>query len=97
MLLSQELTELLHNEIAVIMNDGMAYRGQLERFDNEVIVLTQVFETTGRNPRPDDTWVSVAAHGRLLLSIGSGLGGGSMIALDVQSALEAILQAASSR
>jgi murein DD-endopeptidase MepM/ murein hydrolase activator NlpD len=58
--------------------------------------LTQIFAITGRNPRPDDTWVSVAAHDRLLLSVGSGLGGGSIVALDVESALQAILQAASS-
>ncbi len=59
--------------------------------------LIQIFETTGRNPRPDDTWVSVASHGRLLLSVGSGLGGGSIVALDVQSAFETVLQVASSR
>lgn len=48
MLLSQELTDLLHSEIAVIMNDGMAYRGLLEKFDNEVIVLTNVYETSNQ-------------------------------------------------
>jgi hypothetical protein len=58
--------------------------------------LTQLFVTTGRNPRPDDTWVSATTDGRLLLSVGSGLGGGSIVALDVQSALEAVLQAVSS-
>jgi hypothetical protein len=95
-------------EHRLVMLDGCPYLVSHQRAAalNEVSVflvgtdqarLTQIFATTGRNPRPDDTWVSVAAHGRLLLSISSGLGGGSVVALDVQSALEAVLQAASSR
>ena len=40
-----ELEELLNNEIAIIMNDGQAYRGILTKFDEDVIVLERVYET----------------------------------------------------
>ena len=46
MLLQQELTELLHQEIAVIMSDGNAYRGKLKKFDNEVVILVDIYETS---------------------------------------------------
>ncbi len=48
MLLSQELKELLHTEVAVIMNDGMAYRGTLEKFDKELLVLSDIYETSNQ-------------------------------------------------
>jgi small nuclear ribonucleoprotein (snRNP)-like protein len=56
MLFEQELTTLLKTEIAVIMNDGQAYRGILVRFDNEVVVLENVYETS--NDEID--WVEVS-------------------------------------
>jgi small nuclear ribonucleoprotein (snRNP)-like protein len=56
MLLEQELEELIKKEIAIIMNDGQAYRGILTRFDNEIIVLEQVYETS--NDEID--WVEVS-------------------------------------
>ncbi len=46
MLLEKELEELLKSEIAVIMNDGQAYRGRLIKFDSEIIVLDNVYETS---------------------------------------------------
>ena len=46
MTLAQELTELLNTEIAVMMNDGQGYRGILVRFDNDVLVLETVYETS---------------------------------------------------
>ncbi len=46
MLIQQELTELLHQEIAVIMSDGNAYRGTLKKFDGEIIILSEIYETS---------------------------------------------------
>lgn len=45
-LIQQELTELLHKEIAVIMADGNAYRGKLKKFDAEVLILEDIYETS---------------------------------------------------
>ena len=42
---TQELEELINEEIAIIMNDGQAYRGTLSKFDEDVIVLEKVYET----------------------------------------------------
>lgn len=56
MLLEKELDALLNKEIAIIMNDGQAYRGKLARFDSEIIVLEEVYETS--NDEID--WVEVS-------------------------------------
>ena len=56
MLLEQELEELLKKEIAIIMNDGQAYRGILTRFDSDILVLESVYETA--NDEID--WVEVS-------------------------------------
>jgi len=42
---TKELEELINCEIAIIMNDGQAYRGTLAKFDEDVIVLEKVYET----------------------------------------------------
>ena len=44
MALTDELEKLKNSEIAIVMNDGMTYRGKLTKFDEETIVLEQVFE-----------------------------------------------------
>lgn len=46
MTLSDELKNLVDNEIAIVMNDGMTYRGILKNFDEETIVMEQVFEAS---------------------------------------------------
>ena len=46
MSLVEELTELKDTEIAVMMNDGNGYRGRLARFDQEIMVLEEVYETS---------------------------------------------------
>ena len=46
MLLQTELAELLHKEIAVIMADGNAYRGKLKKFDEDILILEEIFETS---------------------------------------------------
>ena len=48
MLLDRELNELLNKEVAVVMSDGQCYRGTLLKFDDSVMVLTDVFETSNR-------------------------------------------------
>jgi len=44
MALIDELEILKNSEIAIVMNDGMTYRGLLKNFDEDVVVLEQVFE-----------------------------------------------------
>ncbi len=46
MSLTDELNELKNTEIALIMNDGQAYRGTLTKFDKDTIVLENVYETS---------------------------------------------------
>lgn len=41
----KEMENLGDSEIAIIMNDGQAYRGILEAYDKDVIVLKNVYET----------------------------------------------------
>jgi small nuclear ribonucleoprotein (snRNP)-like protein len=47
-LFQQELTELLQTEVAVVVNDGMAFRGKLKKFDKDILVLQDVYETTNQ-------------------------------------------------
>ena len=53
MTLVDELEELTNTEIAVVMNDGQAYRGTLSGFDEETIILTNILETSNQ----DVDWV----------------------------------------
>ena len=46
MLIEEELKGLLNTEIAITMSDGQAYRGYLHRFDADVMVLENVYETS---------------------------------------------------
>ena len=46
--MEEELAKLVGNEIAVIMNDGHAYRGKLIRFDGEILVLDNIYETSNQ-------------------------------------------------
>jgi len=53
MTLVDELEELGNTEIAVVMNDGQAYRGTLDGFDDETIILIKILETSNQ----DVDWV----------------------------------------
>ena len=53
MALEDELKELKNTEIAVVMNDGQAYRGVLVNFDKECIILEKILETSNE----DIDWV----------------------------------------
>ncbi len=53
MTLKDELKPLKDTEIAVVMNDGQAYRGTLHAFDQETIILTKILETSNE----DVDWV----------------------------------------
>jgi small nuclear ribonucleoprotein (snRNP)-like protein len=46
MTLKDELGNFVNNEIAIVMNDGMTYRGKLVNFDDETIILEQVYEAS---------------------------------------------------
>ncbi len=46
MSLASELSEYVDSEIAVIMNDGNGYRGALVKYDKEVIILKDIYETS---------------------------------------------------
>ena len=48
MLLNDELSSLVDSEIAVIMNDGQAYRGKLTRYEEDIIVLENIYETSNQ-------------------------------------------------
>lgn len=48
MLLDEELKNLLNNEIIVIMNDGHAYRGKLVKYEDDILVLENIYETTNQ-------------------------------------------------
>jgi small nuclear ribonucleoprotein (snRNP)-like protein len=46
MTLVDELNELKDTEIAVVMNDGQAYRGKLEAHDKDTIIMVNILETS---------------------------------------------------
>ena len=46
MTLVDELNKIKETEIAVVMNDGQAYRGMLEAYDDETIVMVKILETS---------------------------------------------------
>ena len=46
MALTDELEKLLQQEIAIVMNDGMTYRGKLTKYDDDTIVMENVFEAS---------------------------------------------------
>lgn len=46
MALTDELEKLVNKEIAIVMNDGMTYRGNLVNYDTETIVMENVFEAS---------------------------------------------------
>jgi small nuclear ribonucleoprotein (snRNP)-like protein len=46
--LRQDLDPYLNKELIVAMMDGLAYRGKLQKYDKETIVLTSVYETSTR-------------------------------------------------
>lgn len=45
--LTAELEKLQDQDIAIVMNDGMTYRGRLVDFDEETIVMENVYEASG--------------------------------------------------
>lgn len=49
MTLVDELKELENTEIAVVMNDGQAYRGVLKDFDKDIIVLVNILESSNED------------------------------------------------
>lgn len=68
MLIDDELTKLVDTEVAVIMNDGHAYRGILNRFDTEILVLENIYETSNqeiewvKTKDPDDDKVKTKGY-----------------------------------
>ncbi|UCH88689.1 MAG: hypothetical protein JSV49_10620 [Thermoplasmata archaeon] len=56
MALTDELKKLVNNEIAIVMNDGMTYRGILTNYDEETIVMENVFEAS----RGQVDWIATA-------------------------------------
>jgi len=60
MLLVEELQALLHKEIAIIMSDGQAYRGKLVKFDKDIIIMKEIYETTNQ----EIDWVETKGSGK---------------------------------
>jgi small nuclear ribonucleoprotein (snRNP)-like protein len=48
MLIDDELAKLVSTEIAVIMNDGHVYRGTLKSFDDDILILENIFESSNQ-------------------------------------------------
>jgi outer membrane protein assembly factor BamB len=93
-----------HDEQRLLVQDGHPYLVSHHRAgaSNEISIfaidldraaLTWIFTASGRNHRPEDCWAFGIGGDRLLLNVGNG----SMIALDMQLALEAVLQATNSQ
>lgn len=57
MTLTDELTDLLKSEIAVVMGDGMAHLGNLSKFDRDILILENVFEAFSQ----EVDWVETAS------------------------------------
>ena len=60
MLLQNELSNLVNEEIAVIMADGNAYRGKLKTFDSEILILEDIYETSTH----EIDWVETDENGK---------------------------------
>jgi small nuclear ribonucleoprotein (snRNP)-like protein len=56
MTLTDELKNLVDHEIAIVMNDGMTFRGKLIKYDEETIVIDNVYEA----PRGQVDWIKSA-------------------------------------
>ncbi|UCH89392.1 MAG: hypothetical protein JSV49_01725 [Thermoplasmata archaeon] len=48
MLMEDELKGLVDSEVAVIMNDGFAYRGKLTQCEGDVIILENIYEANNQ-------------------------------------------------
>jgi hypothetical protein len=64
-----------------------SYRVSIFAVDMENIALVRIFEGGTRIPVPEDTWVYQVSEDQILLNIG----GGGMVRLDLQVALDAVL------
>ena len=56
MVLHEELKEISDKDVVIIMMDGRGFRGKLKKFDDETLVLSDVFETSNQE---------VDEHGRM--------------------------------
>lgn len=70
MTLSEELKEFVGNDIVVIMRDGRGYRGNLSQYDDDVLVLKDVYETLNQevDERGFMFWRKVL-HSKLLVRV----------------------------
>jgi len=96
------------NELHLLMVDGYAllasqcrsaFLGELSIFgiDMDRGRLVRLFESEGWSPRLQDGWVYPVGDDCALLNIGSGTGGGRLVALDIRDALESAIGAMNSR
>ena len=44
--LTDELEKIRESDIAIVMNDGMTYRGKLVDFDSETLIMENVYEAS---------------------------------------------------
>ena len=70
MALVDEIAEFKGKDLVVIMDDGRGYRGKLARYDDDVIVLKDVYETLNQevDERGYMFWRRVL-HSRLIINI----------------------------
>ena len=60
MSLTNELSGLIDKEIAITMKDGLIYRGILKKFDENVLVLEDIYEASNK----DVNWVETRIPGK---------------------------------
>lgn len=64
-IMMDQLRELLGKELVAVCLDGAAYRGRLEKYDDESIVLQEVLELNPKDLRWIEPQVSPQADGDL--------------------------------
>ncbi len=61
-LIQDQLRELLGKELALVCTDGVAFRGRLEKYDAEAMVLQEVLELSKSDMRWKEPTVSPRSH-----------------------------------
>lgn len=60
-ILMEHLNHMLNREVVIVMDDGMAFKGLLKRFDSDSLVLSEVMEAKASDARWREALVTVPA------------------------------------
>jgi len=83
-ILSELLEKMLNRDIVVVMDDGMAFKGILKRYDDEGLLLIDVMETKASDGRWREALITVPSsseEGSIMGGIMLGDTGSSMLKL----------------